>query len=170
MLEHPDPRKIKNHIKIIVAIIKDIHNYMSKLILSSGIMIFVFMAGPGVIFADYHFSDFQGRTPIHIYGSSLRKPVGLSPQQVKTAYNLPASGGHGTIAIIDAYDDSSIEKDLNGFSKTFSLPSCTTANGCFEKHKMSAKESANSGWALETTLDVEWAHAIAPSAKILLMP
>ena len=34
---------------------------------------------------------------------------------------------------------------------------------------MSTKESSNSGWALETTLDVEWAHGIAPSAKILLI-
>ena len=34
---------------------------------------------------------------------------------------------------------------------------------------MSAKESANSNWAYETTLDVEWAHAIAPEAKILLI-
>jgi subtilase family serine protease len=34
---------------------------------------------------------------------------------------------------------------------------------------MSTKESANSGWALETSLDVEWAHAIAPNAKIILV-
>ena len=39
------------------------------------------------------------------------------------------------------------------FDTAFGLPACTTANGCFEKHKMSAKESSNSGWALEIALD-----------------
>jgi len=82
---------------------------------------------------------------------------------------LPATGGHGTIAIIDAYDDPTIEDDLNFFSKSFNLNSCTTKNGCFEKHKMSSSVKADSGWALETSLDVEWAHAIAPNAKILLV-
>src|SRR5207249_2295430 len=49
------------------------------------------------------------------------------------------------------------------------LSACTTANGCFEKHKMSGKVRGDSGWALEESLDVQWAHAIAPNAKILLV-
>jgi len=119
--------------------------------------------------AAYHFSNYRGTPPIHVAAGSSKTPQGLTPTEIKTIYHLPSSGGKGTIAIIDAYDDTSIEKDLNDFSTTFGLPSCTTANSCFEKHKMSAKESNNSGWALETTLDVEWAHAIAPTAKILLI-
>ena len=84
-------------------------------------------------------------------------------------YHLPASGGHGTIVIVGAYNDATLEADLGIFDKQFNLPACTTANGCLTKHSMSAKISTNSGWAMETSLDVEWSHAIAPKAKILLV-
>jgi subtilase family serine protease len=119
--------------------------------------------------ASYHFSNYKGRPPIHIYGGSTKKPGGITPAQIKSFYNLPTNGGHGTIIIIGAYDDKTIEKDLNDFSKQFALPACTISNGCFEKHKMTSTVKANSGWAMETTLDVEWSHAIAPQAKILLV-
>jgi subtilase family serine protease len=128
-----------------------------------------FVLAPATADASYHFSDYRGKPPIYVYGSTSKTPVGMTPDEIKKAYGLPATGGHGTIAIIGAYDDASIESDLAAFSKQFNLPVCTTKNGCFEKHKMSTKVSANSGWALETTLDVEWAHAIAPDAKILLV-
>ena len=117
--------------------------------------------------AAYRFSNFKGRPPIHQFGGVSTAPAGLSPDQVKHAYNLPSSGGNGIIAIIGAYDDKNIETDLNIFSKQFNLPPCTTANGCFTKHAMGT--SSNSGWAMETSLDVEWSHAIAPQAKILLV-
>ena len=139
----------------------------------AGVGIFIFLlaliANVPLAHAAYHFSNYRGRPPIHVLARTSKTPQGLTPAQIKSIYHLPSTGGSGTIAIIDAYDDASIEKDLGDFSKTFGLPACTTANGCFEKHKMSTKESPNSGWALETTLDVEWAHAIAPSAKILLI-
>ncbi len=96
-------------------------------------------------------------------------PVGMTPNEIKTAYHLPSDGGQGTIAIIGAYNDASIENDLAVFSKQFNLPVCTSKNGCFEKHLMRSGIKSNSGWSLETTLDVEWAHAIAPRAKILLV-
>jgi len=128
----------------------------------------------GLIFAipteaAYHFANFRGKPPIHILGSIKKKPNGLTPDQIKKIYNLPASGGQGIIAIIGAYDDTRIESDLNIFSKTFGLPECTVKNGCFEKHLIASSTKYNSGWAGETSLDVEWAHAIAPSAKILLV-
>ncbi len=119
--------------------------------------------------ATYHFSNYKGKNPIHIFKSDTKLPQGISPDQIKKIYNLPKTGGHGTIAIIDAYDDKTMESDLAVFDKTFNLSECTTKNGCFEQHLMSAKTSANSGWAGETALDVEWAHAIAPNAKILLV-
>jgi subtilase family serine protease len=138
---------------------------------SVGVFIFLLLLFFGVAPAQaaYHFSNYRGTPPIHLLAGTSKVPQGLTPSEVKAIYKLPSSGGKGTIAIIDAYDDASIEKDLGAFSKTFGLPACTTANGCFEQHLMNAKESSNSGWALETTLDVEWAHAIAPSAKILLI-
>ena len=119
--------------------------------------------------AKYHFADYRGKPPIHVHGQSTKLPQGLSPQQIKATYHLPDSGGKGTIAIIGAYDDASIEKDLSVFDKTFNLTNCTSGNGCFEKHAMSKNIKSDSGWSLEATLDVEWAHAIAPNAKILLV-
>ena len=119
--------------------------------------------------AAYHFSNFKGKNPIHIYKADTKTPQGISPEQIKMIYNLPKTGGHGTIAIIDAYNDKTMEADLAVFDKTFNLPDCTTKNGCFEQHLMASGTSINSGWAGETALDVEWAHAIAPNAKILLV-
>ncbi len=119
--------------------------------------------------ASYHFANFQGRPPVHIYKSAQSTPSGVTPSEIKKIYNLPATGGKGTIALIDAYDDANMENDLAAFNKQFGLPQCTTANGCFEKHKMATSTASNSGWAMETSLDVEWAHAIAPNAKILLV-
>lgn len=119
--------------------------------------------------AAYRFSNFEGKPPLHIRRSAEAGPSGLTPDAIKKIYKLPTKGGKGTIAIIDAYDDANIEKDLGVFNTKFKLAACTTKNGCFEKHKMATTTAGNSGWALEESLDVEWAHAIAPSAKILLV-
>ncbi len=136
------------------------------------ILVFVFFVStfiPSFVFASYHFSNFRGKPPIHIYGKLSKIPIGITPSQIKKIYNLPENGGHGTIAIIGAYDDKSIEKDLGDFSKQFNLSECTTKSNCLEKHEMSSSIKTNSNWNMETTLDVEWAHAIAPQAKILLV-
>lgn len=113
--------------------------------------------------------DWTANPPIHVRRAATPSPTGLSPAQIRAVYNLPSTGGSGTIAIIDAYDYPTAEKDLNVFSTQFGLPSCTSANGCFEKHMMAKKIPPNSGWALEAALDTQWAHAIAPNAKILLI-
>jgi subtilase family serine protease len=123
---------------------------------------------------------FEAHPPIHVKGpinanrgSGGTAPLvlpGFSPASIKAAYNLPATGGAGaTIAIVDAYDNPRAESDLNTFSTQFGLPSCTTGNGCFKKVTMMPRLRSNQGWALEESLDVQWAHAIAPSAKILLV-
>jgi subtilase family serine protease len=123
----------------------------------------------GSVDAAYHFSNFKGKPPVHISRSAKAAPSGVTPAEIKKIYKLPASGGSGTIAIIDAYDDATIEKDLGVFDAAFGLAACTVKNGCLEKHVMASSTKTNSGWALETSLDVEWAHAIAPTAKILLV-
>ena len=93
---------------------------------------------------------------------------GYSPSQIRAAYGLPSGGGAGTtIAIIDAFDAPTIQNDLTVFSSHFNLPLPTANN--FEVRKMVSNLATDSGWAQETTLDVEWAHAIAPDAKILLV-
>ena len=102
-------------------------------------------------------------------------PTGLSPATIKSAYSFPTSSTAGagkTIAIVDAYDDPTAESDLGVFSSQYGLPACTTANGCFAKVNQTGGTSyprKDAGWALEISLDVQWAHAIAPGAKILLV-
>lgn len=96
----------------------------------------------------------------------------LSPADLRTHYNLPATtklnGTNQTIAIVDAPGSSTIATDLNAFSSYYKLPVCNTSNPCFEEINQS-NGATNSGWAVEISLDVEWAHAIAPNAKILLV-
>ena len=111
----------------------------------------------------------------HSTPSTSTSPSGLSPAQIKSAYGFSTSatlGAGKTIAIVDAYDDPSAENDLAVFSGQFGLPACTTSNGCFQKVNQTGGTKyprTNSGWALEISLDIQWAHAIAPGAKILLV-
>ena len=125
----------------------------------------------------------DARPMFHVRSNATAAPTGLSPVQIIKAYNFPAydatkpltsAPGYGkTIAIVDAYNDPTAESDLAVFSTKFGLPACTTANGCFKKVNQSGGTrglpQTDSGWALEIALDVEWAHAIAPGAKILLV-
>jgi len=96
-------------------------------------------------------------------------PAGLFPAQVKKVYHLPATGGSGTIAIISAYHHPDMESDLAAFDKTFGLAACTIKNKCLVDHAMKSGTKDDGGWGMETALDVEWAHAIAPKAKILIV-
>jgi subtilase family serine protease len=102
-------------------------------------------------------------------------PAGFGPSQVEKAYGFPTASTAGagkTIAIVDAQDDPTAEADLATFDTQYGLPACTTANGCFHKVSQTGTSRlprADSGWALEISLDVQWAHAIAPGAKILLV-
>lgn len=111
----------------------------------------------------------------HVTPFASTSPSGLSPVQIKSAYSFSTSSAAGagtTIAIVDAYDDPTAEKDLGVFSTAFGLPACTTANLCFKKVNQTGGTSypkVNTGWALEISLDIQWAHAIAPGAKILLV-
>lgn len=103
-------------------------------------------------------------------------PVGLSPAQLRTAYGynsvqfsggITGDGTGQTIAIIDAYDDPDIASDLQKFDAAYGL-----ANPTFTKVNETGGTTlpaANASWATEISLDVEWAHAMAPGAKILLV-
>ncbi|MEA3019864.1 MAG: hypothetical protein QOI47_1388 [Actinomycetota bacterium] len=111
----------------------------------------------------------------HVTPKVSTSPTGLAPDTIKAAYGFTTSSTAGagtTIAIVDAYDDPTAESDLGVFSSQFGLPPCTTGNGCFSKVNQSGGTTyptANAGWALEISLDIQWAHAIAPGAKILLV-
>ena len=102
--------------------------------------------------------------------------VGLAcytPAQIRTAYNIPASatGAGQTIVIVDAYGSPTIRTDLQIFDQEFGL-SDPTLNIFYPTGKP-ATSTAHQGlppnWSFETSLDVEWAHAIAPDATIDLV-
>ena len=112
---------------------------------------------------------FQARPPIHAFMGASPIPQGLTPTEVKAAYNLPTTGGSGTIAIISAFHHKDIEADLAGFDGAFSLAECNVKNKCLEIHPISSSTKIDSGWDMETALDTEWSHAIAPKAKILVV-
>jgi subtilase family serine protease len=108
-------------------------------------------------------------------GASLSTPptTAFTPAQIRHAYGFDLISNQGagqTIALVDAYDDANAGNDLSVFSKQFNLPACTTGNGCFRQlYSSGRKPQANANWAVEIALDIEWAHAIAPQAKILLV-
>jgi subtilase family serine protease len=101
-------------------------------------------------------------------------PCGYQPSDLQTAYNLNPlyraglDGTGETIAITDAYGSIPVQSDLATFSAVMGLPPADlTVIGTATESPYSG--DANAGWADETTLDVEWVHAIAPGAKILLV-
>ena len=106
----------------------------------------------------------------------LPSVAGLTPAQIATAYGLSgltfgtraANGSGQKIAIVDAYNDPNIKTELAVFDSAFNLPrppSLTVVG----QTGTSALPSNDAGWALEEALDVEWAHALAPGASIVLV-
>jgi subtilase family serine protease len=100
----------------------------------------------------------------------------MSPDQIKTAYSFskdPSVGAGRTIAIVDAYHSPTAEGDLSVFSRQYGLPICSVASGCFvqvdQRGSVGGASTVDEGWALEIALDVQWAHAIAPAARIALV-
>ncbi len=92
---------------------------------------------------------------------------GLTPAQFRKAYgiDLLANNGTGiTVAIIDAYGNPKAQADLNKYDSTYKLPA-TTITSIFPQGTI---KSVDEGWALETDLDVQMVHAVAPKAKIVL--
>ena len=98
---------------------------------------------------------------------------GYTPTQLRDAYQIPAATSARTVAIVDAYGAPSVESDLAQYRSTFGLPACTTADGCFTKVNQTGTAAPlpayDSGWAGETTLDVEMVSAICPTCHILLV-
>jgi subtilase family serine protease len=100
------------------------------------------------------------------------------PAQIRQAYDLPALYAQGvtgrgtTIVIVDSYGSPTIRNDLATFDHAYHLPAPPQFQVIQPAGRVPAYDPANSdmvGWASETTLDVEWAHAVAPGAKLLLV-
>jgi len=105
-----------------------------------------------------------------------RAPSGETPQSIRSVYNLPSTGGSGIIAIVDAYDYGTALNDFNVFSRQFGLPTETSTNATLASNHVFQvvyagrnKPRVNTGWNQEAALDIEWAHAMAPGAKIILV-
>lgn len=88
--------------------------------------------------------------------------------QIKLAGGAAADGSGQTIAIVDAFNDPKVASDLMVFDQQFGLnapPSLKVVNG----NGSATLPTTDAGWAGEISLDVEWAHAMAPGANILLV-
>ncbi len=112
----------------------------------------------------------------------LAQPAGETPASLGCVYDVVANpisgcpidgttevptGGSGVIVIVDAYDYPGAASDLANFSSTFGLPAAN-----FTVEYASGRKPSNGcgpGWQLEESLDIEWAHAMAPNAQIVLM-
>jgi len=89
--------------------------------------------------------------------------------------NLQAAG-NGVIVIVDAFDYPTALNDFNVFARQFGLPQEPSPNAFADTNQVfqvvyaaGHKPRANCGWAQEAALDIEWAHAMAPNAKIVLV-
>ncbi|MGD0899501.1 MAG: hypothetical protein ABR915_16840, partial [Thermoguttaceae bacterium] len=130
------------------------------------------------------FPDASGATQdIGPLGST--SPVGLTPQQIRAAYGINSiaigsvvgDGTGQTIAIIDAYDDPSLvsstsanflTSDLHKFDVQFNLPDPPSFLK-LDEHGGTSYPAGDTGWSTEEALDVEWSHALAPKANIILV-
>ncbi len=102
--------------------------------------------------------------------------VCYSPQQIRHAYHIDTlinagiTGKGKTIVIIDAYQNPLIQTDLAAFDSVFGLPAPTftqiAPDGLTPFDPSSADQQ---GWAGEIALDVQWSHAVAPAAHIILV-
>lgn len=104
-------------------------------------------------------------------------PCGYAPAELQTAYNITPlyqaglDGTGETVVITDAYGSSTIAHDAEVFSQVYGLPDLTPANFQIVKARgiSNNPHGVQRNWEFETTLDVEWVHAMAPGAKIALV-
>lgn len=95
-------------------------------------------------------------------------PSGYAPAQLWKAYGFGSpSGSKATIAIVDAYDDPTAAEDLTTFTTHFGVGACTLTK--LDQTGNTNYPKVDTGWALEISLDVQWACAIAPGARIVLV-
>jgi subtilase family serine protease len=97
-----------------------------------------------------------------------------TPQQVTQAYGIDQLHNQGlegqaqTIILVDSFGSPTIQQDLDTFSDAFNLPRTTLKyiypDGPYTNTMITPDQQS---WALETSLDVEWAHAIAPQAQLV---
>jgi subtilase family serine protease len=109
-----------------------------------------------------------GDTPASL--ACIYKLVAVTPGCDPVTLTQTAKGGSKLVVIVDAYDDPTALNDLKVFSKQYGLPQPTSKN--FEvtyQTKSKPQADPSGGWELEESLDIEYAHAMSPKAKIVLV-
>ncbi|BCJ29081.1 S53 family peptidase [Actinocatenispora sera] len=118
-------------------------------------------------------SDLRGGHGVRGPASGTALPAGYGPADLRSAYDLPTTGGADqTVAIVDAGDAANAEADLAVYRDTYGLPACTTANGCFRKVNQDGQASPlpeDAGWSVEIALDLDMVSAVCPDCHILLV-
>jgi subtilase family serine protease len=101
-----------------------------------------------------------------------------NPLQLQRAYNLAPlyrqgyDGTGATIVIVDAFGSPSVASDLAVFDAEYGLPAPPSLDVFTPAGALPPFDPTDAdmvGWSFETTLDVEWAHAMAPGARIVLL-
>ncbi|MFE7589306.1 S8 family serine peptidase [Kitasatospora sp. NPDC057512] len=136
------------------------------------------LAGVHVRPASFGHHNAQGR-PAPLSTTQCVSQVGIhcySPLQYRTAYNLDPlyqegiTGKGRTIVIVDSFGSPTIQHDLEVFDKQWGIPDTNVEVVKWGNvPTWDPKNPDHTGWAGETTLDVEYAHAIAPDAHIILV-
>jgi subtilase family serine protease len=98
---------------------------------------------------------------------------GIEPIELRDAYKLTgATSGGRTVAIVDAYGYTNLERDLGVYRAQFGLSDCTKANGCLriiDQTGGTALPRMDLGWAQEQALDVQAVSAACPDCKIVVV-
>lgn len=127
-------------------------------------------AGHARCLAEYRTTG-KGARPHPLAGNAA--PDGYGPADLQSAYQLPASGGTGTIAVVDAYGYPTAEADLATYRAQYGLPACTAASGCLtivnQRGDTSPLPDGDPNWGVESALDLDMASAACPGCKLMLV-
>jgi len=100
-----------------------------------------------------------------------------SPQEMRNAYDVTPlikkgfTGKGQTIVIIDSYGSPTLVKDLKTFDAGYGLPDPPSIKQLAPLGSVPFNPNSGEqlGWAEETSLDVQWSHALAPDANIIVL-
>jgi subtilase family serine protease len=114
----------------------------------------------------------------NVYGANPNLIPDYTPAQLQAHYGLPTAykagfdGTGQTIVLLEAYGYPTIEADANAFCQLTGLPPLTSSNFSIvypQGPPVSPNAGVLSGWDIEIAIDVQWAHSIAPGAKIVVV-
>ncbi|MGM9491810.1 S53 family peptidase [Ideonella sp. YS5] len=118
-------------------------------------------------------NGFGGEATFAEYPASLACLYKMGPTYAGCApANDPAHnavGGSRAIAIVIAYDYPTAKADLDYFTSFFGLPTANFTKVIANADGRCGTPAYNAGWAMEGSMDLQWAHAMAPSARIILV-